>query len=300
MPGVVLATHGGASAVGATRIAAAVAQRLGVELSVAGVVPLLQPMDYAYGMIYVRDEAERAAIAGELGQAVREQLALCGLSHITPTIRMGNAAHEIASCARELHADLIVVGLGPHHALDRAMGGETALQLVQVASTPVLAAPADAATLPERALAAIDFTPTSIQAAQLATRLLHGGDALHLVHARTASERVAVRAADGVTRATTGEAEVKLSDLVAQLRGPHEVSVDCIVLDGPPARTLLDELARFRGDLIALGSHGYGLWKRLTIGSVASKVLRHATTCVLVKPIGSLTAPVTVAVPHAP
>ena len=44
------------------------------------------------------------------------------------------------------------------------------------------------------------------------------------------------------------------------------------------------------GDLIALGSHGYGLWKRLTIGSVASKVLRLAGASVLVQPIASVTS----------
>jgi len=249
-------------------------------------------MDYAYGMVYMPDESEQTALADELARELRQQLAQCGLAHVTPTIRMGNAAQEIASVARQLHADLIVVGLGPHHALDRALGGETALQLVQVASTPVLAVPAAATALPRRAVAAIDFTPTSIHAVQLAMRMLDGGDALHLVHVRTAGERVAVRKADAVVRETSGEAEVKLNDLVAQLRGPTDLAVDCVVLDGPPARSLLDELTRFNGDLIALGSHGYGLWKRLTIGSVASKVLRLATTCVLVKPIGSLTSPV--------
>lgn len=57
------------------------------------------------------------------------------------------------------------------------------------------------------------------------------------------------------------------------------------------ARALLEHVARVNGDLIALGSHGYGLWKRLTLGSVASKVVRLATTAVLVAPIGSLAAP---------
>ncbi|HEX6965265.1 MAG TPA: universal stress protein, partial [Gemmatimonadaceae bacterium] len=44
---------------------------------------------------------------------------------------------------------------------------------------------------------------------------------------------------------------------------------------------------REHADLIALGSHGYGMWKRFMLGSVASKVLRLATCSVLVvRPAG--------------
>ena len=285
MPGVILATHGGASALGATHVAGAVADRLGVPLRVVGVVPLVQPMDYAYGMVYMPDEAEQAAAAEKLSTEVAEQLAHAGRSQLTAVTRTGNAAQEIAAAAREIHADLIVIGLGPHHALDRALGGETALQLVQIASTPVLAVPATATAMPRRGVAAIDFTPTSIHAAELAARLLGSGDTLHLVHVRAAAEQ-------------SGRAEEKLEELAAQLRRARDITIDCTVLEGSPARALLDETRQVGGELIALGSHGYGLWKRLTIGSVASKILRLATTCVLVKPIGSLTVPVSVPPAH--
>jgi len=40
--------------------------------------------------------------------------------------------------------------------------------------------------------------------------------------------------------------------------------------------------------LATLGSHGYGIWKRLLLGSVASKIIRLSPLAVLVAPIGSL------------
>ena len=63
-----------------------------------------------------------------------------------------------------------------------------------------------------------------------------------------------------------------------------------VEIDGRAASALLEYLDRIQADLIALGSHGYGLWKRLTIGSVSSKILRVATCSVLVQPLGSLAA----------
>lgn len=272
------------------RIAGAIAARLGVELHVLAVVPLIQPVDYAYGMVYMPDEAEQAASEKALLSEVGEQLTACGLAGLSPVSRTGNAAEQIAAFARELRADLVVVGLGAHHAIERALGGETALHLAQLASTPVLAVPADATAIPRRSVAAIDFTPTSLHAAQLASRLLGSGDTLHLVHVRAAEER-ATRQGRAAGE-STGRADAQLEELATRLRGGRDITVDCAVLDGAPATVLLDETRRFDGDLIALGSHGYGLWKRLTIGSVASKIIRLATTCVLVKPIGSLTSPV--------
>jgi nucleotide-binding universal stress UspA family protein len=64
-----------------------------------------------------------------------------------------------------------------------------------------------------------------------------------------------------------------------------------VELQGDPARSLLSYLETSAADMIALGSHGYGLWKRLTLGSVVSKVVRLATTAVLVAPIGSISVP---------
>ena len=85
---------------------------------------------------------------------------------------------------------------------------------------------------------------------------------------------------------------ITLESLLAGIAGclpiAAGVTVSERVVEGDPAAELLSIAASTSADLIVLGSHGYGLWKRLAIGSVASKLLRLSPVAVLVTPIGSL------------
>ena len=279
-PKIVLATHGGCSARGASRLASLLAQRAGAEIDVVGVLAPVPPMDSGFGLIYPPSEGMEQELEKQIEIGIAEQLAHCGLVACQPKVRLGQPAIEIAAAARTAGAALIVLGLGPHHAVDRALAGETALQLVQVASTPVLAAPVSADMLPRRALVAIDFTPTSMAVAQTVGRVMADDGIVELVH--VSHER---------HRSSTTEVERRLSQLAdAIASGPLSLRTQVSVVFGAPAPTLLD-MARSHGvDVIALGSHGYGLWKRLTIGSVASKIIRLAEVSVLVQPLGSVVA----------
>lgn len=48
------------------------------------------------------------------------------------------------------------------------------------------------------------------------------------------------------------------------------------VLPGPPQSVILEEAERWKADLIVVGSHGYGTWHRLILGSVSQAVVLHA------------------------
>ncbi len=274
-------------------MAGLLARRLDAELDVVAVYEPVQPIDYGFGVTPASTPEEDDAVKRGIRAEARGQLAAAGVERYVPLRRTGMAATEIASAARQTGASLIVVGLGPHQAIDRALGGETALQLVQQASSPVLAVPGEAARLPRRIVAAIDFTATSVRAARTAARLLAPGEALHLVHVRTRTdERAEARAAGQLEDEDAARpGEERLIELAGSLPLPRQVSTHTALLDGHPAPALLEYVARVHGDAIALGTHGYGLWKRLTIGSVSSKVLRVAATAVLVQPLGSLAAP---------
>jgi hypothetical protein len=67
---------------------------------------------------------------------------------------------------------LIVMGLGSHGVLARLMHRETTLRVIRNARVPVLAVPSDAVELPRTAVAAIDFTPASEDAARAALDVL--------------------------------------------------------------------------------------------------------------------------------
>ncbi len=54
------------------------------------------------------------------------------------------------------------------------------------------------------------------------------------------------------------------------------------VLDGSPQRVLVEKAAEWGADLIVVGSHGYGFWSRVMLGSVSNSVVHHAPCSVLV------------------
>lgn len=80
------------------------------------------------------------------------------------------------------------------------------------------------------------------------------------------------------THALTDEAEVILDQLTTALH----VAVEHRIAHGDPGRTIC-ELAEADGyDLVVVGSHGTGFFKRLLLGSVSNHVLHHAPCPVLV------------------
>ena len=54
------------------------------------------------------------------------------------------------------------------------------------------------------------------------------------------------------------------------------ISIDGVLLPGPPRTLILDEAENWRPDLIVLGSHGYRTWERFLLGSVSQAVVSHA------------------------
>ncbi len=61
-----------------------------------------------------------------------------------------------------------------------------------------------------------------------------------------------------------------------------EVEVETGVIKGFPKEAIVDEAKSWGADLIVVGSHGYGFWERMLIGSVSDAVIHHAPCSVLV------------------
>jgi nucleotide-binding universal stress UspA family protein len=64
--------------------------------------------------------------------------------------------------------------------------------------------------------------------------------------------------------------------------GESDVKVSREVLVGPAAQAIVELAEEWRPDLIVIGSHGRGFWKRMWLGSVADRVTRHAPCSVLI------------------
>lgn len=70
----------------------------------------------------------------------------------------------------------------------------------------------------------------------------------------------------------------------AQLAAPEGVTLETIRLPGDPAAAVLDFAACAPADLIVAGSHGYGFFARMALGSVSTRILRGAHCSVLIAP----------------
>ncbi len=73
--------------------------------------------------------------------------------------------------------------------------------------------------------------------------------------------------------------EARLKDFAQRLL--RSAPVETAVLEGFPADVIIDFANDWKADLIALPTHGYGVFRRLLIGSVTSRVLHDAACPVL-------------------
>ena len=60
---------------------------------------------------------------------------------------------------------------------------------------------------------------------------------------------------------------------------------DLVVATGPPQDEILDCARRLSSDLIVMGTHGVGGYRKMLFGSVTERVLRHSTVPVMATPL---------------
>ena len=70
-------------------------------------------------------------------------------------------------------------------------------------------------------------------------------------------------------------------DTLNKLKEQFDIKVDTIFTEGRAGEATVRVATELKADLIVLGTHGYSGWKRLTLGSVAEYVIRHAPCAVL-------------------
>ena len=63
---------------------------------------------------------------------------------------------------------------------------------------------------------------------------------------------------------------------IQKLKVNKTLRADAVLVPGSPRPAILDEAESWGADLIVLGSHGYGAFKRLLLGSVSHAVVSHA------------------------
>lgn len=138
-------------------------------------------------------------------------------------------------------------------------------------------------------LCPVDFSEHSIEALRLAAGLARvEGAALTVV---AVAEPLLVEAA---VTARYGKHYIErqlrkeLEQVVAATVGPsHPSPPELLVSIGAPPEAILSYAARQRSDLIVMGTHGLGGYRKMFFGSVTERVLRRAEIPVLAMPIPS-------------
>ncbi|HET7177138.1 MAG TPA: universal stress protein, partial [Solirubrobacterales bacterium] len=197
-------------------------------------------------------------------------------------VRDGAAHRVLADLARELGADLLVVGR--RRRFHGPSLGSTADRLIRRAAVPVLVVD-EGTQLPfARVLLTVDLSPISAEAAKAGLALLHhrspvppSVEALFVLDPVERGARVHFTGAQ-MDRFAREELHRFLGG-VAHDGGVHET-----IRSGYPDREIVAEAEAWGADLVLLGTHGRGGFARLLLGSVAAEVLRRAPCAVLVVP----------------
>ena len=279
---VLFATDGSASALQAQNLIASIPWPAGTRLLALQVVPSV-----GLGMTTAADSEVRQAIDREL-EATRRALAGPG-REVDSVVKVGRPASTIVDDAREIEADLVVLGSRGHGAVMSAVLGSVAAEVVDYAPCPVLVARSDRLT---GVVLAHDGSPGASQA-----------EAVLLTMPFLRSLPIRVVSAWSVPLTHIGDptgASVISGDLYDELvRGARtyatEVAADATTRLKSAGRTVVAQVAEGSAadaisssagstDLIVIGTRGQTGLARLLLGSVARGVLHRADSSALFVP----------------
>ncbi len=225
--------------------------------------------------------AERA-----LGRAQARLAEAAGARSVHSQMRSGAPYLQIIQRARELGAELIVMGR------NRPPGvlGTTLTRVVQLSEIPTLVVRRRAHGPYRRPLVAVEIDPSARNLIELTAQLLAGADReqrlVRLVHAyRTAFAAWHRATADAsrafYTRQSRQAAERSLAQLLAAL-GPLPCVLEPCVRQGDPRAVIAREASRVRADLVAVGTHGRGGVAHALLGSIAEWAVANISRDVLI------------------
>jgi nucleotide-binding universal stress UspA family protein len=200
-------------------------------------------------------------------------------------VRFGDVAAEIGRFAREVSATMVIMASPRHRRLRRMPASDRAAQVLHSARCPVLSVPPTFSALPRTIVAAIDFGPSSLRAAQAALLLVDHGGTVLLTHIVPPVVRPAA-----LNAVRENDLDTNVRALLAEARdeiavcAPPGVRVETRLVADDAADGILTTAIDADADLIAVGTHGSGFISRLLMGSVAESVMHGAEQPVLASP----------------
>jgi nucleotide-binding universal stress UspA family protein len=211
----------------------------------------------------------------------------------TLDVRVGQTSREIRDLAREIDATAIVLAAQPHGLFGQAITGVRATQVLRGAPCPVLTVETTFAELPRKIIAAVDFSPASVRAAQAALMLAADNSIVTLVY--VAEPFVHPReSARATLRKDIAVLFGRLRDELAPYT-PAGSILQTRELEGEVVQQLLQCANSLGAELIATGTAGPGLIERMFLGSTATSLIHLARCSVIASPSPRATEAVDIA-----
>lgn len=227
--------------------------------------------------------------AGHYAAAVQEALEAAirrnpGTEGITCHAVQGAPGAALVGIAKQVNAELIVVGAARPTRLGRAMLGTTAQRVLRGAGVPVLVARTALFRKPGRVLLATDLSPMSGAVHEAALDMI---DALYGLEGMELRELLVLAFGlvppplpqDALQRTAYGELDRFLLQRRARVS-----PVRPAVRIGEPAVQIVDEVADWNADLLVVGTHAHHGLPRMWLGSVAEACIRDSPCSILAIP----------------
>lgn len=259
----------------------------GAELVVVHTIEILRPPRFLEDVLPPADQLLEAA-QQDAEPPLREFARSIEADKIRLMLRIGRPSDEIAEVAREVDADLIVVGERGQREGARGGPGSTAEQLARCAPAPVLIARGLPSGRPERILVPVDesalarpvlnwarFLSRKFEARLIALNTLSYGlyGAFRLARSTEEAERLEEESRQAAT--SWLEARLKETDVDPEI-------AEVQIAFGQPGFEIVDAADRTNADLIVMGSRGRGQVEPSVLGGVASAVLRGSRLPILI------------------
>ena len=238
------------------------AERYRSALHVVHVVP---PKRWFGGVFGTADSVHEAACehAATALKRIADSIDTAHIPHISTGVMEGTAARTIARAARELNADLLVIGTrGEHQSENDQIGlGGTAAKIVHDPAVPVLLVRREPVAAAPAVLAPVDLTPISSLVIQWALRCCHAGElrALHVYEVpfsrRLRTYGVAETAISLYAEHEHAKRAKQLAELIKGSSPPSTVRIEEVVERAESSEVLLKHIRHFTGTTLVLGKH---------------------------------------------
>jgi nucleotide-binding universal stress UspA family protein len=284
MKKILAATDGSEHGLAAVVTAAGCAERLGAAVELVTVVEvLLMPPAYAPPGLEPSDfEPDIVTDARAQAEAQAKQ---AGLAEPTVHVRSGFAAPLIARTAEEEGADMLVVGGYQQPSLARTLVGSTAERVLRLAHIPVLVASEAREGTFRRVLAAIDLSKQSHRVLEAARAIAEADHAdLRVLYVLEPLPMMLLEAAVYNESEHRRHAREQMESSLEEAGLMSDAAVEARMREGESGHEILEEAQDWDADLVVVGTHGFGFFDRLLVGSTSLYVLRHGHRATLIVP----------------